>query len=129
MAAARHNFQVALGDGQTAERLATFLNRVTRMIDSDAISDLWDRYDRGEQNAFSKRLYTPQGQRAFDEIRARYRGEREFKQTVDRYIEEFEKLLEDVSKDDRGQAVLRSYLTSETGKVYTMLAHASGRFE
>jgi hypothetical protein len=34
MAAARHNFQVALGDGQTAERLATFLNRVTRMIDS-----------------------------------------------------------------------------------------------
>ncbi len=31
--------------------------------------------------------------------------------------------------DDRGQVVARTYLTSETGKVYTMLAHASGRFE
>jgi hypothetical protein len=25
--------------------------------------------------------------------------------------------------------VARTYLTSETGKVYTMLAHAAGRFE
>ena len=32
------------------------------------------------------------------------------------------------SRDDRGQVVARTYLTSETGKVYTMLAHAAGRF-
>jgi hypothetical protein len=38
-------------------------------------------------------------------------------------------LLEEVSRDDRGQAVARTYLTSETGKVYTMLAHAAGRFD
>ena len=30
---------------------------------------------------------------------------------------------------DRGQVVARTYLTSETGKVYTMLAHAAGRIE
>jgi hypothetical protein len=48
---------------------------------------------------------------------------------VDRYISEFERLLEEVSRDDRGQAMTRSYLTSETGKVYTMLAHAAGRFD
>jgi hypothetical protein len=47
---------------------------------------------------------------------------------VDRYIGEFERLLEEVSRDDRGQVVARTYLTSETGKVYTMLAHAAGRF-
>ena len=33
------------------------------------------------------------------------------------------------SRDDRGQVVARTYLTSETGKVYTMLAHAAGRFD
>ena len=49
-------------------------------------------------------------------------------ETVDRYIGEFERLLEEVSRDDRGQVVARTYLTSETGKVYTMLAHAAGRF-
>ena len=59
---------------------------------------------------------------------ASYRADREFKQTVDRYIGEFERLLEEVSRDDRGQVVARTYLTSETGKVYTMLAHAAGRF-
>jgi hypothetical protein len=34
-----------------------------------------------------------------------------------------------VAQDDRGSAVAHSYLTSETGKVYTMLAHAAGRLD
>jgi hypothetical protein len=102
---------------------------IARMIDHDAAGELWDRYKRGERNVFTKRLYTLQGQKTFDEIRKRYRGDRDFKQTVDRYIGEFERLLEDVSRDDRGAVVARTYLTSETGKVYTMLAHAAGRFE
>jgi len=102
---------------------------IARMIDHNAAIELWDRYNRGERNAFSKRLYTMQGQKAFDEISKRYRADREFKQTVDRYIGEFERLLDEVSRDDRGQVVARSYLTSETGKVYTMLAHAAGRFD
>jgi hypothetical protein len=102
---------------------------IARMIDHDAAADLWDRYKRGERNVFTRRLYTLQGQKAFDEIRAKYRTDREFKQTVDRYIAEFERLIEEVSRDDRGQVVARTYLTSETGKVYTMLAHAAGRFD
>jgi Apolipoprotein A1/A4/E domain len=102
---------------------------IARMIDHDAAAELWDRYKRGERNVFTKRLYTMQGQKTFDEIRKRYRGDREFKQTVDRYIGEFERLLDDVSRDERGAVVARTYLTSETGKVYTMLAHAAGRFE
>jgi hypothetical protein len=102
---------------------------IARMIDHDAAADLWDRYKRGERNVFTRRLYTLQGQKAFDEIRTKYRADREFKQTVDRYIAEFERLLEEVSRDDRGQVVARTYLTSETGKVYTMLAHAAGRFD
>jgi hypothetical protein len=48
---------------------------------------------------------------------------------VEHYIREFERLLEDVSRGERGTAVARNYLTSDTGKVYTMLAHAAGRFE
>ena len=101
---------------------------IARMIDHDAAAELWDRYNRGERNVFTKRLYTMQGQKTFDEIRKKYRADREFKQTVDRYIGEFERMLQEVSRGDRGQVVARTYLTSETGKVYTMLAHAAGRF-
>jgi ABC-type transporter Mla subunit MlaD len=113
----------------TIESLDSLSVDIARMIDHDAAADLWDRYKRGERNVFTRRLYTLQGQKAFDEIRRKYRADREFKQTVDRYISEFERLLEEVSRDDRGQVVARTYLTSETGKVYTMLAHAAGRFD
>jgi chaperonin cofactor prefoldin/archaellum component FlaC len=102
---------------------------IARMIDHEAAVELWDRYKNGETNIFTRRLYTLQGQKTFDEIRRRYRADREFHQTVDRYVGEFERLLDDVSRDDRGQVVARTYLTSDTGKVYLMLAHAAGRFE
>jgi len=102
---------------------------IARMIDHDAAAELWERYKRGERNVFTRRLYTIQGQKTFDEIRNRYRADREFKSTVDRYVTEFERLLNEVSQDERGQATARNYLTSDTGKVYTMLAHAAGRFE
>jgi hypothetical protein len=102
---------------------------IARMIDHEAAIDLWDRYNRGERNVFTRRLYTLQGQQAFEELRKKYRTDRDFKQTVDRYLGEFERLLDDVSHDDRGQMVARTYLTSDTGKVYTMLAHAAGRLD
>ena len=46
---------------------------------------------------------------------------------VDRYIAEFERLLDEVAREDRGPQALRGHLTSETGLVYTLLAHAAGR--
>ncbi len=113
----------------TIESLDSLAVDIARMIDHEAAAELWDRYKRGERNVFTRKLYTMQGQRAFEEIRRKYRADREFMQTVDRYISEFERLLEEVSRDDRGQVVARTYLTSETGKVYTMLAHAAGRFD
>jgi hypothetical protein len=96
-------------------------------MDRTLAGEMWDRYQRGERKAFSKRLYTPAGQKAFDEVGRKYRSDRTFKQTVDRYITEFERLLDDVARDERGPTALRGHLTSETGMVYTLLAHAAGR--
>ena len=117
------------GPRDSIESLDSLSVDIARMIDHDAAAELWDRYKRGERNVFTRRLYTLQGQKAFDEIRRKYRADAEFRQTVDRYVQEFERLLEEVSRGDRGQVVARTYLTSETGKVYTMLAHAAGRFD
>jgi hypothetical protein len=100
---------------------------IGRLMDRNLAIEMWDRYQRGESKAFTKRLYTPAGQKAFDEVARKYRADRAFKQTVDRYITEFERLLDEVARDDRGPAALRSHLTSETGLVYTLLAHAAGR--
>jgi hypothetical protein len=111
------------------ESIETLAVDVARMIDHEAAADLWERYKRGERGLFTRRLYTAQGQRAYDEIQRKYRSDPEFRQTVEQYIHEFERLLDDVSRGDRGASVVRNYLTSDTGKVYTMLAHAAGRFD
>jgi hypothetical protein len=100
---------------------------IARAIDHDASIELWNRYRRGERDVFTRRLYTLKGQQTFDEIRRKYQAEAEFRAAVDRYCDDFEKLLKDVSRNDRDNMVTQTYLTSDTGKVYTMLAHASGR--
>jgi hypothetical protein len=116
--------QAQTGGGNPLESLSLDIGR---LMDRNLAADMWDRYQRGESKVFSKRLYTPAGQKAFDEVARKYRGDRAFKQTVDRYIAEFERLLDDVAREDRNPQTLRSHLTSETGLVYTLLAHAAGR--
>ncbi len=101
---------------------------IARAIDHDASVDLWRRYQRGERDVFTRRLYTLKGQQTFDEIQRKYDREAEFRTAVDRYIADFEKLLADVARNDRDRVITQTYLTSDTGKVYTMLAHAAGRF-
>jgi hypothetical protein len=110
--------------GNPLESLSLDINR---LMDRNLAAEMWDRYQRGESKAFTKRLYTPSGQKAFDEVARKYRADRAFKQTVDRYIAEFERLLDEVAREDRGPQALRGHLTSETGLVYTLLAHAAGR--
>jgi hypothetical protein len=100
---------------------------IGRLMERSLAAEMWDRYQRGESKAFTKRLYTPAGQKAFDEVSRKYRADRNFKQTVDRYITEFERLLDEVAREDRGPSALRNHLISETGLVYTLLAHAAGR--
>jgi hypothetical protein len=112
------------GSGNPLESLSLDIGR---LMDRNLATEMWDRYQRGESKAFSKRLYTPAGQKAFDEVARKYRADRNFKQTVDRYITEFERLLDEVARDENGLAALRGHLTSETGLVYTLLAHAAGR--
>jgi hypothetical protein len=107
--------------------LETLSLDISGLTDRNLAAEMWDRYQRGEAKAFSNRLYTPAGQKAFDEVSRRYRADHNFKQTVDRYIQEFERLLDEAARDERGPAALRGHLTSETGLVYTLLAHAAGR--
>jgi hypothetical protein len=116
--------QAAGGSGNPLESLSLDIGR---LMDRNLAAEMWDRYQRGESKAFTKRLYTPAGQKAFDEVARKYRADRGFKQTVDRYITEFERLLDEVAREDRGPQALRNHLTSETGLVYTLLAHAAGR--
>jgi hypothetical protein len=112
---------------QQSEAIETISHDIARMVDHSALAEAWEHYRRGDINAFTRQLYIGRGPQTFDDIRRRYKSDPDFRATVDRYIQEFERLLADVNRDDRDDSLTRTYLTSETGKVYTMLAHAGGR--
>jgi hypothetical protein len=111
----------------TPSSLDTLSSDISKLVEHDAADELWDRYRKGERNIFSRRLYTLQGQQTFEEIRRRYRRDAEFRATVDRYVQEFERLIADVDREDRSGSMAKTYLTAESGKVYTILAHAAGK--
>jgi hypothetical protein len=110
-----------------APRLDAISLDIARMIDHAAAADAWGRYRRGESNAFSRRIYVGRGPQTFDEVRRRYRLDPEFRNTVDRYVQEFERLLAELGQNEANEAVAKTYLLSETGKIYTLLAHAAGK--
>ena len=97
------------------------------ILDGEETLELWTEYRGGDHDAFSRKLYTAENRAALDEIRDKHSSDGAFARTVDRYIGEFERLLDSLSKDDDGEAMRRTYLSSETGKVFAILAFATGR--
>ena len=101
------------------------LDEIARAIDRRTADEVWQRFRAGERGVLGRHLYSVDGQQTFDEISQRYDRDGEFRATVDRYIGDFERLLRDAEQSD--PSVMQSYMTSETGRVYLLLAHASGR--
>jgi hypothetical protein len=107
--------------------LSNLTEEIARSIDSGALADAWARYQSGDANVFSRRIYTLTGQGTYDEVRRKMQRDPEFASTAAAYIEEFEQLLRNSAYGSNPVEETRTHLLSDQGKVYTMLAHASGR--
>jgi hypothetical protein len=103
------------------------LDEIARAIDYRTAAEVWQRFRAGERGVLGRHIYNPDGQATFDEISRRYDREGDFRMTVDRYIGDFERLLGEAEASDPDGRMLQNYLTSESGRVYLLLAHASGR--
>ena len=102
---------------------------IARIIDRDATVELWERYQRGERNVFTRRLRSLEGVQLRDEIRRNFASSSDFADSVKRYIADFEVLMLEVSRRRDGSRQAESYLNSDVGRVYTILAQATGRFD
>jgi hypothetical protein len=103
------------------------LDEIARAIDLRTAADVWQRFRAGERGVLGRHIYTIDGQATFDEMARRYDREADFRTTIDRYIGDFERLLGEAEQADPDGRMLQNYLTSESGRVYLLLAHASGR--
>jgi hypothetical protein len=100
---------------------------IANAVDEHAAAEVWMRYNKGERHVVSRNTYNRQGQATFDQVKRRYDNDTTFRHIVDRYIADFERMLKDATKADPKGRNLQTHLTSETGRIYLVLAHASGR--
>jgi hypothetical protein len=105
------------------------IDELARSIDIRTATEVWYRMRAGERGVLGRHIYTYEGQTTFDEISNRFERDPEFRNTVDRYVADFERLLAEAEQSDPTGNMLQNYLTSETGRVYLLLAHASGRLQ
>src|SRR5262249_54483037 len=119
--------RVATPPAQAASGGQLRLEEIARAIDYRTAVDVCRRFRTGERGVLGRHIYSAEGQATFDEVARRYDHEPDFRGTVDRYIGDFERLLGEAEASDPEGRMLQNYLTSESGRVYLLLAHASGR--
>lgn len=112
---------------QIIETLQALAIDLDRALEQNPPAELWQRYQAGERNVFARRLYNMAGRQLYDRIAVKYRGEAEFRDHVDRFVSLFERLLASASARDRDNILVETYLSSDTGKAYLILAQASGK--
>ncbi len=100
---------------------------IARALDSTTASAIWSRFRAGQRGIMVRSIYTSDGRAAFDSVQQRYRVEADFRQTVERYMLDFENLLREADSRDQSGSSAQGYVTSDSGRVYLFLAHASGR--
>jgi hypothetical protein len=101
---------------------------IAACIDERRVMEVWQRLKRGETDVLQQRgLYSRQGQATVDRVRRRFDTDQTFRVIVERYLADFEKMLQDLSKSDPRGSAIQSRLASDDGRIYFVLAHISGR--
>ncbi len=100
---------------------------MSRALDATTAGAIWSRFRAGQRGVMVRSIYTAEGRAAFDEVQRRYKAAADFRQTVDTYMLDFEKILRDADGRDPSGRTAQNYIMSESGRVYLFLAHASGR--
>ena len=72
-------------------------------------------------------MYSPVGQQTFDQIVERMRVDTGFRAMMDRYLADFEKVLQSAETGDPSGRTSHAQIQGDTGRIYLLLAHASGR--
>lgn len=114
-----------------AETLTRKLNSAARdiaeAIDGDLQRDLEKRFIAGQGNVYTLHLIDDRARHLPKVIERRYKSERLVRGRVDAYVRLFERLLDTFAETPQGDQLVDASLASESGKLYLLLAQASGR--
>ncbi len=100
---------------------------ISKAFANDVTDTAWASYLRGDRGIFTRRAV-----RLLDNAEARavaeiYEADGDFRETVNRYIHDFEAMLRSVLSTRDGHALAVTLLSSDMGKLYVALAQAIER--
>lgn len=103
------------------------LTALAGALDAATASVIWSRFRNGQRGFMVRSIYAPESRKLFDTVERRYRDEPAFRANVDRFLVEFERGLHEFDQKDPTRQSSDAQITTDTGRVYIVLAHAAGR--
>lgn len=100
---------------------------IVQVMDTELPRDLERRFTSGEAEVYARHLLDNRVARLPSILGRRYQAEREVRSRVDTYIRLFERMLDTFAEARQGDQLVDTSLASELGKLYLLLAQATGR--
>ena len=98
-----------------------------RLLDEDVPDKTWKAFYRGDGTIFTRRLLGMRDQFPAEAVREKYQEDGEFRGYVQRYLRQFEELFDQAVRQEQGDVLSSTLVTSDVGKVYLLLCTALGR--
>jgi hypothetical protein len=109
------------------EKLCDSARDIVEQLEESLPDELEKRFLQGEKDIYVQNLHDRRNKRGSKLLSNRYGADRSLRTRVDSYVRLFERLLDTVAHTQNSSQMIEACLGSESGKVYMMLAEASGR--
>jgi chromosome segregation ATPase len=100
---------------------------ISKAFDNEVTDTAWSSYLRGDRGIFTRRAVRLLDNQQARDVAELYQADSDFRETVNRYIHDFEAMLRSVLSTRDGHALGVTLLSSDPGKLYVALAQAIDR--
>jgi len=109
------------------ERLNSAALDITKIFDSDVPDTAWQAYLRGDYGIFTRKAVRLLSSQKADAVLDLYKQDKGLRDTVNRYIADFEAMLRVILVTRNGHSMAVTMLSSDIGKLYVALAQSIDR--
>lgn len=106
------------------ESLQSLSIDIHKLLASDIPDTMWQAYLNGDRSIFSRGTIKMGTRKTRSTISSKFHKDKEFRESVGRYMRDFEGLMERAMHGDRGNTLSVTLISSDMGKLYVLLAQS-----
>jgi hypothetical protein len=115
------------GSSVLIQNLSNLSIDINHIFNDDQDETLWKKFYSGDYQAFARHIVKNMTRKQIVRLRDEYEKNEDFRQMADRYLSEFETLLQSAKSSERPQVMMALLSGSDLGKVYYIMARALDR--